>query len=85
MELVITFDDNGRARAVYDDALAPVFSALSDARPRVRRVSHVEPALLSSGWCADMAPVDGPILGPFALRSEALAAERAWLTEHLGL
>ena len=33
-------------------------------------------------WSADLAPVCGPSLGPFALRSEALAAEREWLETH---
>jgi hypothetical protein len=30
-----------------------------------------------------MTPVAGPVLGPFQLRSQALAAEQQWLTEHL--
>ena len=30
-------------------------------------------------WTADLRPVGGPVLGPFARRSEALEAERAWL------
>ena len=31
------------------------------------------------GWLADLSPVNGPVLGPFDRRSEALAAELAWL------
>ncbi len=27
----------------------------------------------------DLSPVGGPVLGPFRLRSQALAAEQAWL------
>ena len=45
----------------------------------ITRASHVEPDE-SGQWFADM--VDGPPLGPFARRSEALAAEVTWLTEH---
>jgi hypothetical protein len=30
-------------------------------------------------WWADMGPVEGPVLGPFGTRGEALAAERGWL------
>ena len=30
-------------------------------------------------WWADMGPVDGPVLGPFRNRTEALTAERGWL------
>jgi hypothetical protein len=34
-------------------------------------------------WTADMAPSDGPILGPFVTRAEALDAESDWLHEHV--
>jgi len=30
-------------------------------------------------WWADLSPIRGPSLGPFTQRSEALAAEHAWL------
>jgi len=30
-------------------------------------------------WWADMGPIDGPVLGPFRSRTEALGAERGWL------
>jgi hypothetical protein len=33
-------------------------------------------------WYADMLPVDGPVLGPFNKRQEALDAEITWLREH---
>jgi hypothetical protein len=44
----------------------------------IRRASHVEPDDDGSWW-ADLAPVGGPRLGPYAKRSEALQAETAWL------
>ena len=71
---------NGHVQFVYDDALAELLDA---GAATVRRVSHVEPA--PGGWTADMSPVNGPVLGPFGLRAEALAAERAWLTKEQGL
>lgn len=37
----------------------------------------------SAGWCADMQPSGGPILGPFPLRQQALDAERTWLEAKL--
>jgi hypothetical protein len=61
---------------VYDDAIAPVLGNLGGV-VAVRRASHVEPQGLE--WIADMAPVNGPLLGPFPRRAEALAAEKAWL------
>lgn len=73
----IIFDDKGNGRCVYDEAIP--LSRLG--RIKIRRGSHVEP--IEHGlWIADMKPVDGPILGPFKTRSQALAAERRWLEKH---
>jgi hypothetical protein len=44
----------------------------------ISRASHVEPDERGRWW-ADLGPVNGPRLGPFHLRSEALSAERSWL------
>jgi hypothetical protein len=44
----------------------------------ITRASHVEPDA-DGNWWADMGPVEGPVLGPCASRSEALQAEREWL------
>ena len=33
-------------------------------------------------WLADLRISDGPILGPFPVRHQALAAELDWLTQH---
>lgn len=46
---------------------------------RIERASHVEPDD-QGRWWADV--INGPRLGPFPLRSEALAAEVAWLLQH---
>lgn len=45
----------------------------------IQRASHVEPDAAGQWWASI---VEGPRLGPFERRSEALAAEVAWLTEH---
>ncbi len=47
----------------------------------ISRGSHVEPTA-DGQWTADLWPVNGPVLGPFPSRSEALNAERRWLDEH---
>jgi len=47
-------------------------------RLQIARASHVEPDRDGLWWAA-MGPVDGPVLGPFKNRSEALGAEREWL------
>lgn len=80
MNDVLIVIQNGKATAIYDDALAEAMQG-TGAELRTRRASHVEPC--DGGWAADMSPMDGPKLGPFALRSGALAAERAWLDEAL--
>src|SRR4051812_14274881 len=55
---------------VYDEAID--LAALGQLN--IRRGGHVEPRQ-TGGWSADLAPVNGPVLGPFATRSAALAAE----------
>ena len=49
----------------------------------IRRASYVEPDA-DGQWWADLSPMDGPKLGPFHWRSEALEAEVAWLEHFLG-
>ncbi len=46
---------------------------------KIERASHVEPDDQGRWWAQ---VIDGPLLGPFALRSEALAAEVEWLLKH---
>ena len=50
-------------------------------RLSIRRGSHVEPTP-DGQWIADLAPVQGPLLGPFPTRTAALDAEVTWLQEH---
>ena len=45
---------------------------------QITRASHVEPDR-DGFWWADMGPVDGPVLGPFRNRTEALGAERGFI------
>ena len=72
MQIVI--EPNGGVRCVYAEAID--LNQLG--RLRIRRGSHVEPT--SDGqWNADLSPVNGPTLGPFTTRTEALKAEVEWL------
>ena len=75
MQLVVAPD--GRVRAIYGEAIP--LAALG--RPRITRASTGEPDR-DGRWHADLWPAFGPVLGPFATRSEALAAEVAWLEAH---
>jgi hypothetical protein len=74
----IVVSAGGRIRALYSEALDLAIHG----RVSIRRASHVEPDD-AGAWWADLAPVGGPKLGPFAKRSEALAAETIWLNERL--
>ncbi len=75
MQLVI--EPTGRVRCIYAEAIdLPSLGKLT-----VRRGSFVEPDAHGQ-WTADLSPVSGPVLGPYILRSEALAAEVAWLEAH---
>ena len=70
---------NGCVHFIYDDEMRP-FLALGKAS--VKRASHVEPTMVDGEvrWAADM--IDGPTLGPFLTRQEALDEEAQWLEGH---
>ena len=70
----ITVQPNGDLRMIYYDEISTL---LTLGESRIVRASHVEPDAM--GWTADMSPVNGPTLGPFALRQDALDAEVKWL------
>ena len=72
MELVI--GPSGQVRCLYQETID--LSCLGSLH--ITRASHVEPDAQGSWW-ADLLPVNGPKLGPFYCRSEALEAEMAWL------
>ena len=74
---MLSITPDGELRFLFDDALTPLLH-LGEAT--IRRASYVEPR--GTSWYADLSPVGGQVLGPFALRSEALAAEAAWLLQH---
>ena len=73
MDLFISRD--GTIQAIYAETID--FRALGN--PTIERASHVEPDQ-SGHWFAEI--VNGPRLGPFLKRSEALAAEIDWLIAH---
>ena len=72
MELLL--QRNGTLRFIYDETVN--LSSLGILQ--IKRVSRVEPDALGR-WHADLSPIAGPILGPFALRSDALSAEINWV------
>jgi len=75
MQLLIASD--GAVRCLYGERID--LAALGSLT--IMRASRVEPDQQGC-WLADLSPVGGPLLGPFALRSQALAAEQQWLEAH---
>jgi hypothetical protein len=73
MQVIVS--NEGVIRFIYDDVLAAVLAPAG--RITTRRASHVEPE--GTKWVADLLPVNGPKLGPFDTRVEALKAEADWL------
>jgi len=75
MQLII--EPSGMMRCIYAETID--LAALGDLT--IQRASHVEPDE-SGAWWAELFPVGGPRLGPFAKRSDALTAEQCWLEAH---
>ena len=73
----IHIQSDGSLRCIYGEELE--LKALG--KLAIARGSHVEPDS-DGNWIADMKPVNGPILGPFAKHSDALIAELKWLEVH---
>jgi hypothetical protein len=81
-ELVLTIDGGGVVTAVWDDALAGLVELAETVE--CWRASHIE--MRPDGlWQVDFLPVNGPILGGYRLRADALTAEREWLARHLAV
>lgn len=77
----MTIQEDGTIKAIHNDALAPLYD---ESKTEIKRASHVEP--VNGGeqvnWVADMSPLNGPKLGPYRLRSDALEAEVEWLKQN---
>ena len=75
--MIISIDAKGDIRGIYTDD----FPWRELGKPMVQRASNVEPDHLGL-WYADLTLSDGPKIGPFARRIDAIAAEIAWLEKH---
>ncbi len=73
-ELIIGL--GGEVRMIYSELIEP--HAFGE--PRIQRGSFVEPDQ-NGFWWADLTPVNGPRLGPYHMRSKAIAAEIEWLKQ----
>lgn len=75
--MLLTISETGLVKCLHTEEI-PLRSL---GQVSLRRASNVDP-VDGDMWAADLSPVGGPVLGPFAERSEALAAEVAWLEEN---
>ncbi|WP_010583151.1 hypothetical protein [Schlesneria paludicola] len=73
MNLVI--HPSGEVTTIYSEVL----DLAELGRRQIARASYVEPDRIGNWW-AEI--IDGPRLGPFNLRSQALEAEVKWLLKH---
>jgi hypothetical protein len=84
MKLSISRD--GTITAIYSDSLAPLIEGAANVA--ITRASNVEPDQFGQWWATMHASANdrinpGRVFGPFKLRSEALAAEVAYLEARL--
>ena len=75
--MILTIDTKGDIRGIYTDD----YPWHELGKPLVQRASHVEPDDLGLWW-ADLSLSNGPKLGPFSKRVDAIASEIAWLQKH---
>jgi len=75
--MLLRINPSGQVFCLYGESID--LAALGELS--IQRASHVEPDDRGQWW-ADMAPVNGPKLGPHVWRSEALAAEQTWLEQY---
>ena len=73
-EILLRVSKDGCVTGIYDERL----DLAGLGRVVISRASMVEPDG-QGRWWADLALSGGPVLGPFARRSEALDAERRWI------
>ena len=75
--MILSISPKGDIRGIYTDA----FPWQILGKTLVQRASNVEPDHLGLWW-VDLSLSDGPKIGPFARRADAIAAEVAWLEKH---
>jgi len=76
MKILIPLEPDDPITFIYSDDLADL---CNEGEATIERVSNVEPC--EGGWEARI--IDGPTLGPFRLRQQALDAEIEYLEEKI--
>lgn len=77
-EIILNFNKKGQMKSLYNEE----FNLKEFGKTSIKRASHVEPTK-EGKWTANLTPVNGPILGPFNKRSEALKTEVDWINKNI--
>ena len=73
----ISFNEDGTIQSLYNEKLT--LEELGNIN--IKRASYVEPE--NDLWYVDLSPINGPKLGPFKKRSDALILEHNYINELL--
>ncbi len=76
----LTITPNGETRLLFDDDVYALAKSLGPMK--IVRASHIEPDN-DGRWWVDLSPMNGPKVGPFEVKVNALAFEREWLEVRL--
>jgi hypothetical protein len=84
-DLTVNVRPDGSLLFVCHDELEDLLGLHVGRGPAAKRASHVEPDpdTTRGNWTVDLSPVGGPFLTGFWKRKDALAAEVAWIDEHV--
>lgn len=74
----INIAKDGTLRFIYDETLTPL---LNTGAATVQRASFLTEQD-DGQWIGNLAPVQGPTIGPFPTRALAIEAEREWIEQH---
>ena len=74
----INIAKDGTLRFIYDETLSPL---LTTGPATVQRASFLTEQE-NGEWMGNLAPVQGPTIGPFPTRALAIQAEREWIEKH---
>jgi len=72
----------GQLRGLHPEKLQSAYEDFVEYHPELASSPYTKATLGPGGsvaWFVDFGPVDGPVLGPYSTRKEALKAEAEWL------
>jgi hypothetical protein len=78
-EVTFRVNADGSVEFIYSDELRQILE--QNGVLKIARASHVEPGI-DNKWYADLSLINGPKLGPFEERMQALTAEFSWIEEN---